>query len=308
MLVKIYIFRQSFELGLVSVMITSRSTRRGREDSMTPNAKISLGGLKDVPETLLYPLISRYVETKKRDGAIYDPKSVEILDALDYDVAGTKLFTISKLGICLRTSIIDEYVLAFLDAHPEGVVVNLGCGLDTRFHRVDNGAVRWFDLDLPETIDLRKHFFVETDRYRFVAKSALDLSWVDSIPRGQKTFFIMEGFSYYFHEKEVRTMLSTIREHFPGAELAMEAFDPFYIKMSGRMGSKDPLDKKATGLLKWGIANGRALEAWFEGVHFVEEQYVVAKKPEVFPLIYRILFAFLPFMTKMTKIIYLKFD
>ena len=48
--------------------------------------KLSTEELKDVAETLLYPLISRYVETQKENGVIKDPKSVEIIDALDYDV------------------------------------------------------------------------------------------------------------------------------------------------------------------------------------------------------------------------------
>jgi O-methyltransferase involved in polyketide biosynthesis len=28
-----------------------------------------------------------------------------------------------------------------VDAHPEGLVVNLGAGLDTRFYRLDNGTI-----------------------------------------------------------------------------------------------------------------------------------------------------------------------
>jgi O-methyltransferase involved in polyketide biosynthesis len=275
---------------------------------MTSKGKLSISGLKDVPETLLYPLMSRYAETKKEGGVIHDPKSVEILDGLDYDADSTKLFTISRLGVCLRTIIFDEYVCEFIENNPDGVVVNLGCGLDTRFQRVDNGKVTWFDLDLAETIELRKNFFEETERFRFISKSVLDPSWTEDIPKGKKTFFIMEGLAYYFAESDVKKMLAMIKNNFPGAELAMEAFHPFYVKMIARTTTKDPFDKKISGLLKWGIKNGAEIEDWFDGVRFIEEQFVINKRREVFPLANRIFFALLPMMPKMTKVIRLNFD
>jgi O-methyltransferase involved in polyketide biosynthesis len=77
---------------------------------------------------------------------------VEILDTLDYDPKKAKLVSISQIGVCLRTIIFDEQVVKFLQAYPDGIVVNLGCGLDTRFTRLDNGTVQWFDLDLPEVM------------------------------------------------------------------------------------------------------------------------------------------------------------
>ena len=120
--------------------------------------KVSTEDLKNVAETLLYPLISRYVETKKENGVIKDPKSIEIIEALDYDVKNTKLFPISQLGACLRTIIFDEAVLDFIGKNPDSVIVNLDCGLGTNFPRVDNNQILWFDFDLPETIKIRKNF------------------------------------------------------------------------------------------------------------------------------------------------------
>ena len=43
-----------------------------------------------------------------------------------------------------------------MDAHPEGLVVNLGAGLDTRFYRLDNGTIAWIDIDLPEVVAFRQ--------------------------------------------------------------------------------------------------------------------------------------------------------
>jgi len=56
----------------------------------------------------------------------------------------------------LRNREFDRYAQDFLRCHPEAVVVHIGCGLDSRFERVDNGQVEWYDLDLPHVIELRR--------------------------------------------------------------------------------------------------------------------------------------------------------
>jgi len=270
--------------------------------------KVSTEDLKNIAETLLYPLISRYVETKKENGVIKDPKSVEIIEALDYDVKNTKLYPISQLGACLRTIIFDEAVLDFIRENPECVIVNLGCGLDTRFPRADNYKITWFDLDLPETIEIRKRFFLETSRHKFIAKSVLDPSWATEIPKNKKLLIIMEGLSFYLTEEENRKVIAIIRKNFRNAEFYMEAFNPFFITMCSYIKTKDPLDKKASGLLKWGIKSGKEMETWEQGIRYIGEEAVVDKGRDRFSLFNRIMFLLIPVMRKMTKIIHLKFE
>ena len=64
--------------------------------------------------------------------------------------------------LCAR--MFDRYVEDFLATHPRGTVVEIGCGLDTGFDRVDDGRVRWFDLDLPDAVALRWRFFDDEPR------------------------------------------------------------------------------------------------------------------------------------------------
>ena len=279
---------------------------------MDNNKNISVASLKDVPETLLYPLKSRYIETKKKNGVISDPKSVEILDALDYDPTRTKLFVISQVGACLRTIIIDEQVTKLLESSADAIVVNIGCGLDTRFPRVDNGRVLWFDLDLPEAIALRRRFFTETDRQRFIAKSALDPSWTDEIPKGRPVLFVVEGLSFYFTEEENRNMLKIIQDHFPGSHCLIEIMAAWYvnrvIKVSLKKKYDDPLDNRAAALLKWGVNSGRELEAWSGKIKFVEEWFVVQKNRSAFPWHLRLMFFLAPILTKANKVVHLRFE
>ena len=129
-------------------------------DTPTINSKtISFASIEGVNETLFYPLVAKYLESNKKDGILYDPKSIEIIKRLSYDIAKAKVSRIAGLGVCLRTVIIDGIVKNFIETHPDGTIVNLGCGLDTRFTRLDNEKIHWFDLDLPDTISLRRCFF-----------------------------------------------------------------------------------------------------------------------------------------------------
>lgn len=60
----------------------------------------------------------------------------------------------------MRSHYFDQACREFLGRHPEGQVLNLGCGLDSRIYRVDPPAeLPWFDLDYPEVMDLRERLY-----------------------------------------------------------------------------------------------------------------------------------------------------
>jgi O-methyltransferase involved in polyketide biosynthesis len=77
--------------------------------------------------------------------------------------------------------IFDGWVSDFLTAHPGGTVVELGTGLNTRFERVGTDQAHWIDLDLPDTIELRRRFFADSDRRRMLAASVLDQDWLPAV-------------------------------------------------------------------------------------------------------------------------------
>ena len=274
---------------------------------MQKNDPVSVTKLKKVPKTLLIPLIARCIETKKENGIIKDPKSVEILEGLDYDFSKSRLFLPLQLGVCLRTLIFDEQIKQFLKENQDAVVVNLGSGLDTRFPRIDNGNVRWFDLDLPESIEVRKRFFKETDRHRFIAKSALDFSWIDEIPKDCKTLIVAEGLCMYFTEDEVKNLMLTIRDNFPGAQFLLEVFSPRLVK-SNKNKAKSQLDREAADFLKWGIESGKEMENWFDGIRFDNEWFVIDKGRRHFPLYYRLSFFLVPMLARFNKVVHLRFE
>lgn len=52
----------------------------------------------------------------------------------------------------------------FIRKNPASTIINIACGMDTRFFRVDNGKINWYNLDLPETMKIRNRFISEPER------------------------------------------------------------------------------------------------------------------------------------------------
>jgi O-methyltransferase involved in polyketide biosynthesis len=108
--------------------------------------------------------------------------------------------------------ILDNWVRTYLKEHPQGAIVEIGAGLNTRFERVDNGEVRWFDLDLPDSMKLRKQFFEETERRKFMTASALETDWIASVKAvsAEPCLFLAEGVLMYFNEHQVKQLFANL--------------------------------------------------------------------------------------------------
>ena len=115
---------------------------------MSDDIAVELG---PVQETLLIPLLGPEPSKRKRKrGLVHDPKAVEIVGRLDYDFSRWKGIR-SLVGASIRTCMFDEEVAAFLEQHPDGTVVEIGVGLNTRHERLDNGRAHWIEFDLPDS-------------------------------------------------------------------------------------------------------------------------------------------------------------
>lgn len=267
---------------------------------MTTKIKTKLTG---IPETMLISTRARYLESKMPNGIIHDTKTIEIMESIDCDFSGDKeVSKSSQWGTSVRTEILDELCVKFMSDSPDGVVVNLGCGLDTRFSRLDNDRITWYDLDVPESIELRKNFFEENERYHFIAKSALDFTWINDVRKDKPTLFIAEGLFMYFSEQEVKDVLKNVASSFKSSIFVLEAMSPFAAKND----SKHPDVKKYSAKFKWGIKSGKEIDGWNIGMKYVEEFYYFDRHRDHINLPMRLLSRIVPPFRKMMKIIHLK--
>lgn len=167
--------------------------------------------VKGVPETMIQTLYVRAKETSKENPKIKDEMAVSIVKQLDYDFSNADQDRTMSLGVIARTIVLDKMVEEYLNTHKDTIVINIACGLDTRCYRMKGKYVRWYNLDLPETINIRKQFLKETGPIYQIAKSAMDESYRDNIQyHSENILVIIEGLTMYLSENDIKKMFSII--------------------------------------------------------------------------------------------------
>jgi O-methyltransferase involved in polyketide biosynthesis len=234
----------------------------------------TIQNLSAVAETLLLPLCVRALEAKRPDALLRDERAAALVRQLDCDPARFlgKIDEETQVAVILRNLKFDRYVQDFLRRYPEAIIVQMGCGLDARFERVNNGKVEWYDLDLPEVIELRRELIGgEGERYHLLACSVLEDTWLDlvSAHRHGPFLFLVESVLIYFEEVQVKRLVLTLKEHFPGSELVFDAFTPFFVWANNLRVSKTGVGAPC----QWGLRHGKELESWGEDIGLLEEWY-----------------------------------
>ena len=138
-----------------------------------------------------------------------------------------------KLAIymAMRAGQFDRYAQDFAAAHPQGLILQLGAGLDGRVGRVQC-ANPWYDLDLPEVIDLRRQYFPEQERYRLIAAPAVPADWLEQLPRAEHALVLAEGLSMYLSEGEMRALMTALQGHFHNTLFIFDAYSTLAAKLS----------------------------------------------------------------------------
>lgn len=241
---------------------------------MSEAAKLELSG---VPGTLLITLYIRAIESQRPDALIKDERAEALVRQLDQEslhktLPLTEDFT--RVVMILKSRDFDRIAQDFLARHPDAVVVHIGCGLDTRFDRVAerNSRVEWYDLDLPEVIELRRKLVGgEGARHHFLACSVFDSAWLSEVGahRPRPFLFLAEGVFMYFDKAQVKSLVLTLRDRFPGAEMVFDAYSPF-LKWS----HNHKVARTRIGApLHWALKRAQDLEGWGQGIRLLDQRF-----------------------------------
>ena len=226
--------------------------------------------LEGVSETLLITLYVRARESQRPDAMIKDEKAVAMVNQIDRDFSRLRMRRHDEVAVIMRMNKFDSHVRNFLERSPDAVVVHIGCGLDTRFERVDNGRVEWFDLDIPDVMALRQKLIrSESSRYHTLATSVFEAGWLEEVSRfkPRPCMFIAEGVLPYFEESQVKSLFLTLRDHFTGCELVCDAHTPFVVWAD----NLHLAYAKVKARLHWSIKGGKDVEDWGEGIRLLDE-------------------------------------
>lgn len=236
--------------------------------------------LGSVQETLLIPLLGRAVETQKNSGLIQDKRAVEIINCLDYDFSKWRNASKSLTGSVIRTRMFDADVADFLKAFPAGTVIEIGCGLNTRFERLDNGIARWFDLDLPDTIGLRRLFFEDSHRRTMIAASVLDPEWMEAVAAtGGPWCFISEAAIIYLEAAAAKQAITQISARFVGAWFLIDTTAAAMVRSQATHDAMRHLPQQSW--FRWICDDPHEIENWGIGMKLERSRTFLDAEPDL---------------------------
>ncbi|MDR2655517.1 MAG: class I SAM-dependent methyltransferase [Oscillospiraceae bacterium] len=230
-------------------------------------------GLRDqtVQSTMLLAIYGRAKASRLFPDILRDDEAIRIINSMDYDFTQIdKSYGTEYASLCclLRAKRLDERCLAYMRKHPNGTVINLGSGLDTTFNRVDNGVVRWYNIDLPDSMEFRQRLIPAHKRCTDIAGSVFDYAWLEEIESADKSVFILAGgLFYYFEKAQVRELIARIAEHFPTGEIFFDAQSKTAIKISNRLVRKS--GNKGSEM-RFYVNNAQKLKEWSPKIRKVE--------------------------------------
>ena len=167
-----------------------------------------------VEDTLFVPMLGRIYASEHCPQILYDKKALELKNKLPLDlIKQNKQNQYTLLASASRSANMDRFIRSFLERRPDGVIVQLGCGLETTYYRCDNGRTRWYAVDLPHVIDYRRELLPELERETYLAGDAFSEDWIRQVRTEFPDAPILVtagGLFHYFEENKVISLLRMI--------------------------------------------------------------------------------------------------
>ena len=176
--------------------------------------------LGPIEDTLFIPLVGRIIASEKYPTHIHDEKAISLKDNLFKDPSVEELYKkhldseYGTIAAATRSKTMDRLAKHFIDNNKDAVIVQIGCGLETSFYRLDNGKTLWYEVDFQNVIDYRKEIIGESPRDIPIVSDAFSDTWIKDIKErhpDSPILVIASGFLYYFENKKVMELFKTLK-------------------------------------------------------------------------------------------------
>jgi methyltransferase (TIGR00027 family) len=256
--------------------------------------------LTDVSKTAIITLRSHVLESQKNNPLIHDPMAKYCLDHLVLFASEEekallfkrKLSSALTRHIAIRARKYDAIINDFISKNPSSIVVNLGCGFDTRYWRIDHKQCEYLELDLPEIVEMKKEILKGHLGYELMACSVLDPSWIDRVTsQGNRNFLLIaEGLLMYLPKVEVVNLFKTFSERFYHSQMVLEVVTEKYTRGIWKkiiiMKMKQELGFDSGSSYNFGVKNALELESYGKGIKVIDEWSYI-QDPDIRPRIYK---------------------
>jgi len=185
--------------------------------------------MNSVNKTLYIPLYGKFYVSKK--GIILNDKTAEqIWEKEGFELKGKSKSKWLAYYMGMRSAVFDNWLIKQMEADKEAVILHIGCGMDSRIHRVGAGGHLWYDVDFPDVIQERKLYYQEDEYYHMIESDARENAWMNSLPAAEKAIIVMEGVSMYFKPEELKRLLRDLTNHFKRVSVLMDCYTDFAAK------------------------------------------------------------------------------
>lgn len=234
--------------------------------------------IQPIPETMLRPVFVRAAASQADTHHIHDEKAVEITSQLEYHLSPSKHGHTADQEILARTILLDRMVEEFLAEHPNTVVLNMACGLDTRCCRMADKYGHWYNLDSPEAMEIRSRFFPAMEHVTDLSVSLSDRRWGKKIVQTQEpVLVILEDLTMHLEETEVQQLFAAIRSRFTHCTVFVETMSP-------RAVAKEQPAGDEPSNFKWGVKSGSAMQSLIPAFRSVRDVSLVEGRKVLSPI------------------------
>ena len=247
--------------------------------------------LSSTAATLLITLYSR-ANMSRQNLIIKDEKAEEIIQVTGYSQKKLKTKKSHQIFLTIRAKLIDDYTQEFINLNNGNcTIIQFACGLDSRYERINHPNVKWYDLDLYGTIELRKKFYKQTPNYKMIESNVCNFTWINKLnPEDLKkpTLVIAEGLFMYLTEEENKLVINKISKTFKNCELIFDVFNTISVKFSRFA----PSLRRVNANLKFGYNHCKFMENMCSVEHLKTHFYYDCDKINDLPFILKNRFNF----------------
>ena len=195
--------------------------------------------MKPVSETAFYCCGARMLDAQS-----HHPIANDTLASVFMADGGKAIFhqfrreKIANTSCVVRHHLIDIGILNFLEQHPDGTVILLGAGFDTRAFRFRQG--HWIELDEHALIDYKEKRLPASDCPNPLQRFGIDFSTdeldkcLTKLSDKQPVLFVIEGVSMYLDNAQMTALLETLNKHFTEHQIICDLLKQRFQRWFGR--------------------------------------------------------------------------